>query len=129
MFRAAAWRIVVGMTAVVVESRYNGPPTSGHGGVASGLLAELVDPRAAVVRLLAPIPLSTPLRPDDAENGVVRVYAGTDPSSAVATVGPLPAPLDVGRFEPPRAAEIRQAERDWLSTSDGVHPFPTCFGC
>jgi hypothetical protein len=47
----------------------------------------------------------------------------------VATVGPLPAPLDVAPFEAPRADLVQQAELGWLSTSDGVHPFPTCFGC
>jgi hypothetical protein len=113
----------------IIDSRYNGPPSSGHGGVAAGRMAELVDPRAAVVRLLAPIPLDTPLVPGDTADAVVRMYAGTSPSSAVATVGPLHAPLPVGRFEPPRVGLIQQAEFGWLSTSDGVHPFPTCFGC
>jgi len=131
MFGAAARRTVVGMTTstgagLIIESRYNGPPSSGHGGVAAGRMAELVDPRAAVVRLLAPIPLGTPLRPAGAADAVVRMCAG---EQAVATVGPLPAPLDVGRFAPPRAEEIQQAELGWLSVSDGVHPFPTCFGC
>jgi hypothetical protein len=129
MFRAPARRTVSGMTGVtgvIVESRYNGPPSSGHGGVAAGRMAGLVDPGAAVVRLLAPIPLSTPLRPGGAADGVVRVCAGTE---VVATVAPLSAPLDVGRFEPPRADLIQQAELGWLSVVDGRHPFPTCFGC
>jgi hypothetical protein len=111
---------------LIIDSRYNGPPSSGHGGVAAGRTAELVDPRAAVVRLLAPIPLDTPLRPGETDKGVVPMYAGVEP---VATVGPLPAPLPVGRFNPPQADLVQQAELAWLSTSDGVHPFPTCFGC
>lgn len=127
MSRAAMRRTVVSMTTgVMLESRYNGPPSSGHGGVAAGRMAELVDPRAAVVRLLEPIPLGTPLLPGAAANGVVRMCAGTKP---VASVGRLPTKLDVDPFEVPPADLIRQAELGWLSASDGVHPFPTCFGC
>ncbi len=111
---------------MIIESRFNGPPASGHGGVAAGRMAELVDARAAVVRLLAPIPLRTPLEPGATADGALRVSAGADP---VATVRRLPGALDVGRFAPLPADVIRRAELDWLSAADGVHPFPTCFAC
>jgi tRNA U34 5-carboxymethylaminomethyl modifying enzyme MnmG/GidA len=40
---------------MIIDFCHNGPPASGHAGVAAGRMAGPVGPRTAVVRLLAPI--------------------------------------------------------------------------
>ena len=46
---------------ITIDHHHNGPMGSGHGGVAAGRFAELVDAQASFVRLHAPIPLATPM--------------------------------------------------------------------
>ncbi|MFR9802420.1 hypothetical protein ACL02T_08965 [Pseudonocardia sp. RS010] len=110
---------------VVVDPRYTGPAGSGHGGVTAGYAAALVDPRRAVVRLHAAIPLGTPLVPRSRADGAVVLHAGPVPVATARRGGPW----DVPPFEPAPPALVRAAERHWLDARAGVHPHPRCFGC
>lgn len=111
---------------VIIERRYNGPPTSAHGGLAAGrfagLAAELVDgPVPNVVTLHIPPPLDVPLEVRRS-GGRVHVWDGetlvasvSRSDERIATV-PLVAP-DV----------VAEAERGYVPAER--HPFPTCFVC
>ncbi len=111
---------------VIIERRFNGPPGSAHGGLASGrfanLAAELVDgPAPNVVTLHIPPPLDVPLEVRRS-GGRVHVWDGetlvasvSRSDERIATV-PLVAP-DL----------VAEAERGYVSA--GQHPFPTCFVC
>jgi len=110
------------MTAVItVDSRYNGPPASGHGGYFCGLLAGAVR-RPVNVRLRMPIPLDTPLTVAPAADGAWQVRAG---EALIASA----APAEV-KLAPPRApsyVEALAAARHYRGLEH--HPAPTCFAC
>jgi hypothetical protein len=111
---------------IVIDSTYNGPPGSGHGGVAAGRFAELLDPHRARVRLHAPIPLGTPLRHDWADDGTVVVSDGGNVIATVHATGPIERPTDL---PVPALDAVATAEKDWDAVHRDRHPFPTCFGC
>jgi hypothetical protein len=108
------------VTDVVIASRFNGPPGSGHGGYSAGVVAAPLGP-SATVRLAAPPPLDTGMTLEDTEYGV-RLMAG-DMLVAEARPGrpEIDTPPPVGVSAAGRASE------DYPGFSD--HPFPTCFGC
>jgi hypothetical protein len=111
-----------------IDARFNGPPTSGHGGVATGLFATAVDRRAATVRLLAPPPLDTDL--ETVANGDEGHQSILGPDGPIASVRPL----DHGRLEswvPSLASEdeLDHARAQYLAEFTDGHVFPTCFGC
>jgi len=110
---------------ITIDHHHNGPMGSGHGGVAAGRFAALVDAQASSVRLHAPIPLSTPMRWLTAD-GTVHVYAD---DQRISTVRPLSAPLRVGQFGRLAQADVAAAEIAWLDDRCGVHIAPTCFAC
>jgi acyl-coenzyme A thioesterase PaaI-like protein len=110
---------------VLIHSHFNGPIGSGHGGVAAGLFATLVEPAAASVRFMAPIPLDTPLDARSAD-GTVTFSTG---SIDVARVQDLAAPLQVAPFALPSVENVLDAEPAWLDFRDGEHMAPTCFAC
>lgn len=110
---------------LTIDSRYNGPAQAGHGGVCGGRFAELVNPSAATVRFLAPVPLAEPLSCTRNADGAEVVGS----SGPVASVHPLEAPLRVGPFGRLAAAEVFRAEATWLDGRDGDHIAPTCFAC
>jgi hypothetical protein len=106
---------------VVIARRFNGPPSSGHGGYSAGCAGVLVDGPAAQVTLRRPPPLETPLavRRRDA---VVELVDGAEVvaearAAELSVAGPEPVGLD----EAAAAAERFSWKHD--------HPFPTCFGC
>lgn len=107
--------------SILIPSRFNGPPDSGHGGYSAGLLALEIG-GAAEVSLRAPPPLETPLALERREDG-----------SAVATfeertvLEGRPAAVEVELPEPVSLAQA-EASRD-RSLWDEGHPFPTCFAC
>lgn len=108
-------------TTVTIERRFNGPPTSGHGGYSAGLVGTAIDGPAEVT-LMAPPPLATPLSLDARPDGAQL----RDGERVIATA--TPATVDVG---PPPVAAL-EAVRAAMPTRDEVrryHPFPTCFGC
>lgn len=107
--------------SLVIPSRFNGPPDSGHGGYSAGLVGTMVaGPAEAALR--SPPPLETPLAVERRADGSV---AALDDGAVVLEA--RPAPLDL---VPPRVLSPDEADegpkayvwRDW-------HPFPTCFAC
>ena len=112
---------------MIIDPHYNGPHAVGHGGASAGRFAELVEPDAASVRFLLPVPLAAELVPvPDRDRGAVALNHG---EKTVATVQALSRPLAVGPIPMPSAFEIERAERTWLDDRDGDHICPTCFGC
>lgn len=124
--RQPAGPVEIGAETIVIEAGYNGPPGVGHGGVTAGRLAELIDPRRAVVRLHRPIPLDTPMAPIRREADRIEVGFG---ATVVATGRPLGLRPDLAGFPRIAPADVDRAEEHWLDARGGVHPFPTCFGC
>ncbi|MGW4109761.1 hypothetical protein ACWEFJ_02675 [Actinosynnema sp. NPDC004786] len=108
---------------VTIPARFNGPPDSGQGGYACGLLAGLAPPAAghAVVTLIAPPPLDTPMR---LEAGARRSHLWLG-DRLIATVSGARKPVPV--VEPVSPDEARRASEGYLGHRD--HPFPTCFVC
>jgi hypothetical protein len=114
---------------IVIDATHNGPAESGHGGVSAGRMAELIDPRRAVVRLHTPVPLDTPMVAIRRQGEAIDVGVG---ATVVATVRPLGRGgngIDLSVFPRVSSALVGEAERRWLDARGGVHPFPTCFGC
>ena len=100
-----------------VERRYNGPASSGNGGVTCGLLAQTVDAEAVEVTLRRPPPLERELRVQDGQ-----LYDG---EALVASAVPAQVSPDVPA--PVRLDEARAAQTGYSGLQD--HPFPTCFVC
>jgi hypothetical protein len=115
-----------GSVMIVIDSTYNGPPGSGHGGVAAGRFAELLDPHRARVRLHAFVPLGTPLRHDWADDGAVVVSDGANVIATVHATGPIKPPTDL---PVPALDAVATAEENWDAVHRDHHPYPTCFGC
>ncbi|HEY7223232.1 MAG TPA: hypothetical protein VH561_06445 [Micromonosporaceae bacterium] len=111
--------------AVVIASRYNGPPGSGNGGYCSGRFASaagLGAQTAIEVTLRRPPPLEVEIerRVDD---GQVGFWAG---DTLIAQVGPAdPAPAELVEAVGWDEAVAASAHYPGLVT----HPFPTCFVC
>lgn len=116
---------------IVLPGRFNGPPSTAHGGYTSGVVADLVadlrpagDTTAVEVVLRAPPPLDAPLRVEVESDGV-RLFDG---ATLVAVGAPTARALDpvpaVSRSDALQATR-RSAPKLNLAT----HPFPTCFGC
>ena len=109
--------------SIVIPQRFNGPPQSGNGGYACGLVARLLDTGTAEVTLRSPPPLERPLTV--ARDG--ETVAVSDGETLVAEGRPaqleleLPAAVGVAAAE---AASLAGRER-WT----GHHPFPTCVVC
>jgi len=109
---------------ITIDRRFHGPPNSGNGGYACGLVAGQVDGQVTVA-LRSPPPLDTALSvtaPD--EDGVVAVHAG-DTLVATAT------PAGSVRSEPPVRVDTSTAQAAtthyWGFSHD--HIFPTCWVC
>jgi len=106
---------------IVIDKRFNGPPTSGHGGYVCGLLAQFVDGPAATVRLLLPPPLDTELEVRETEGGVVLL----DGDVVLAKARPAKVML-----EPPKCPSYEEAEaasRRYRGFTS--HWFSCCFVC
>ena len=107
---------------VHVLRRFRGPPTSGNGGYVCGLAAEWIE-GPAEVRLLAPIPLETPLHRRRDEMDVTL----SDSDEVYATARPLEEPLEIDVPVPPDEAELDAAAAAY--PGPGGHPIPGCFVC
>ena len=108
---------------VTIAKQFNGPPASGNGGYASGVVAGAREHRGPVeVRLTTPPPLDTPLTfENDPEESRLVTHGG-------ALVG-LSRPGEFSR-EAPRfadAAEIEAGRAAYPGFAD--HPFDHCFTC
>jgi len=101
---------------IVIDQRFNGPPTSANGGYTCGLLAAQVG-EPAEIRLRAPPPLGRPLRFDgerlwDGETVVAEVR-----QAELELDAPPPVPFD----------EAEHASRSYPGFDE--HAYPTCFVC
>ena len=110
-------------TAVIIQGRFRGPPSSGNGGYVCGLLARsIAGPATGVLR--APIPLDTSLSLRASADGVVlsdlegRLIADARPAGHDDLADPPAAPT----LEAARAAGAR-----YVGLSQRVHPI--CFTC
>ena len=108
-----------------IAARFNGPPDSGHGGVACGVFAGALDGRAASVRLLSPPPLETEFELRVSDTEVIVATGG----QKVAQVRALPEGFEVMALPLLSSAELQEAHRDWIERVVQRHAFPTCFGC
>ena len=112
---------------IAIDRRFCGPPDSGNGGYACGLVAALVD-GAAEVTLRSPPPLKTPLRVEPSDDGGVRVLDGNQlVAQGVRRRGD---DLGVDVAEPVSVADAElAATTSRLRDHPEEHPFPTCFVC
>jgi hypothetical protein len=102
---------------VRISRRFNGPPTSGNGGVSCGLLAAHVDAAAVEVTLRRPPPLEVEMTVKGGE-----LYDG---DLLVATAAPGAVDL-----EPPAPVTLDQAAAaEPLFAGFADHPYPLCFVC
>ena len=106
---------------LLIESRFNGPPASGHGGYSCGILARRLEGPAEVT-LRTPPPLDTEMELV-AEDGELKLLDGETLVAEASGADPfeleLPAPVDLADAEAAREA----------SPLHGQHPFRTCFVC
>lgn len=110
------------MPTLTIDSRFNGPPRSGHGGYVCGVVAGSAD-GDRTVSLRVPPPLDTPLQRIEEADGTVRLLHGD-------TMVGEGVPADQGFASVPRAVSPEEAE-DAATRYRGFaeHPFPTCWGC
>lgn len=101
--------------AIVIDSRFRGPESSGNGGYSAGVIAQELGAEEVEVTLRLPPPLDEYLRLDDEG----RVW---DDHALIAEARPAPVGL-----EPPAPVsweDAAAAERPDLGS-----PFPQCFVC
>jgi hypothetical protein len=108
------------MDSIVFRARYNGPPTSAHGGYACGVLASLVGATARV-SLRRPPPLERPL----SVRRTGEIAELCDAETVIAQAAPATVTI-----APPEPVDLEDAERAARAYSGfESHVFPTCFGC
>jgi hypothetical protein len=110
-----------GMSQIVIDGRFCGPPDSANGGYACGVLAASID-GVAQVTLRAPPPLERALEIRPGEGDGVELWDGCaliaeGASAALDIDGPKPVSVEQARDA---AARYEWAEE---------HPYPTCFVC
>jgi hypothetical protein len=106
---------------ILIEKRFNGPPTTANGGYVCGRLAQFVDGPGAVVRLLSPPPLDTALEVRETDTGVVLL----DGDIVLANARPARVTLDAPAC--PSFEEAQAASRRFRGFTS--HWFPCCFVC
>ncbi len=109
-----------------IDARFNGPPNSAHGGVACGVFAGAADSRRATVRLTAPPPLDTDLRPTDGPEDWSVVVG---PHGPVAQTRRWDVPEDLETLPRLDAEHIAEGNAWWRENVFDTHLFPACFGC
>lgn len=112
------------MHPITIPTRLNGPPTSGHGGATSGLVATATSGSTVAVSLRVPPPLGVELTPVETDDSIAFV----DGDRVVATVAPATPP----RFDDHPFFgwnDVKMASDRALAFVKPTHPFPTCFGC
>ncbi|NUU22517.1 MAG: hypothetical protein HOV68_13530 [Streptomycetaceae bacterium] len=117
---------------ITVDSRFNGPPTSGNGGYVAGLLAARAPGGPATVTLRQPPPLDRELkvgREDAAEGTRFGLY---DADVLLAEAVPFDAAA-AAAFEPVEPVPFAVAEESsaaFFAGRDAArNPYPTCFVC
>jgi hypothetical protein len=107
---------------MIIAARYNGPPGSGNGGYAAGLLATSLDYTPAEVTLRRPPPLDTALTL--ARDGDQARLLDGDLLIAEARPVSGEKPELVPAVPPDEAARASSAYPGFTA-----HPFPTCYVC
>ncbi len=109
---------------VLIPKRFNGPPSTGHGGYSCAMAAQFLEgPAEATLR--APPPLDTPLAVErDGEEvrlleGPTMVAGARSAPSGLGLDGAVPEPVSL------EAARVATARSPLLDH----HPFDTCFVC
>ncbi|MDT7573325.1 MAG: hypothetical protein QOE05_3499 [Actinomycetota bacterium] len=100
-----------------IDRRYNGPPSSGNGGVSCGLLAAYVDAPTVEVTLRRPPPLDVEM----------TVAAGELYDGEVLVASAASATVDVDPHPPVSLEQAAAAEPTFTGFVE--HPFPGCFVC
>jgi len=107
-------------TRVVLDGRFNGPPTTANGGYACGVLARHVD-GPAEARLRRPVPLGAALELERHDDGHVTLHEG---ETLIAEADPA-LPLDLEPPYRPSVAEAREAAAhrpgNWPAMFDGCY--------
>lgn len=114
----------VSVETIVIHHRFRGPPESGNGGYACGLIAKTLGggPGIAEVTLRAPPPLDAPLEVER-DGASVRVRHGE-------TLVAEGRPSTLNDFEPPPPPSVPTAQAARKGFRGFIdHPFPTCFVC
>lgn len=106
---------------LIIPSRFNGPPESGNGGFACGLVSELLE-GVVEVTLNSPPPLDTGLDVAHTPDGIEVLDGTTLVASAKAIE-----PWDPSHPEPPTVTAARAARERYRGHD--LHEFPTCFTC
>ena len=123
--------------SVIINDRFRGPPTSGHGGYVSGALADFAKPmsgESAEITLRAPVPFDTPLlvETDSYTPLLQRAIAG---NTLIAEVTTKPFTCEVP--PPPSWAATRSAAQATAALKPNLNPLlpgqrgfhPICFCC
>lgn len=106
---------------ITIHRRFNGPPTSGHGGYVCGIIANFIGPSAEVT-LRSPPPLDLPLTVERIERGKVRL---ADAGTIIAEGRKKELRIDIP--DPLPLEEAKDAAKRYPGFE--THSFPTCFGC
>lgn len=110
------------MSATIrIAARFNGPPDSGNGGYAAGMIAGAIG-TTVNVRLAQPVPMNQDLAITSRENDRWEVHAG---SGLIATAAAHVVQADVPQA--PSWVEAFGASQHFAGFSQ--HVFPTCFVC
>lgn len=104
----------------IIDARFNGPPGSGNGGYACGVIGTLIG-ECAEVTLRKPPPLDTEMTV--AHDG--DEWTLLDGETTIATG--RPAELDLTPPPPPGFDAAQAAEPSYIGFQE--HPFPACFVC
>ncbi len=106
---------------LVINQRFNGPPTSGNGGYTCGMLAAHVEGTAEVTLRLPP-PLESPMDIEVKDGTVVLRADGHRAAVAQAIELDLQPPMTAPSLEAAETASKKYYGFD-------SHAFPTCFVC
>lgn len=106
---------------IQISARFCGPPGSGNGGFAVGLLGDFAG-REAEVTLKRPIPLDAPLRVISQQDGVAALVQG---EHAIAEARATELEVDIP--DPATFQHASAARADYPGYRS--HPFPHCFVC
>lgn len=106
---------------LVIPSRFNGPPGSGNGGFACGLVSQTIDGLAEVT-LRSPPPLDTEMDVAHTPDGIEVL----DGETLVATARRIE-PWEPSYPDPPSLDDARAARERYRGHES--HEFPTCFTC
>jgi hypothetical protein len=111
---------------LIIDTRYNGPDTSGNGGWVAGSLARLLGAGSVSVSLRAPAPLAVPMWLRWRDDGSVTLE---NDGTLIADANTAPLDLDVPKAPDPDQAEAAGALAHKVSAEETNAPYVRCFGC